>query len=84
MVLRVPSAVDDPSLLQDEPFKTCFQERRPAREGRNRNKNRAAFYLDVEKRMREEPGGVSCFLPRPHIIGRAEAVTVSWMQLKRG
>lgn len=57
MVLRIPRTVGDTSLLEDEPFKTRFLLRRPAAEGRNR-KTRAVFYVDIEERMREEPGGV--------------------------
>ena len=59
MVLRVPRTVDDQSLLEDEPFKTHFQLRRPAREGRNRKAVRPAFYVELERCMRDEPGGVS-------------------------
>lgn len=59
MVLRVPQCLEDKSLLLDEPFKSCFDQRRPAKEGRNRKEERAPFYVELERRMREEPGGVS-------------------------
>lgn len=60
MVLRIPHTLDDKSLLKDEPFKTQFEQRRLAKEGRK--KGRSPFYSNLEKTMRENSNGVSVFV----------------------
>jgi hypothetical protein len=66
MVLRIPHTVDDRSLLEDEPFKSHFEQRWPTKEGRGRG--RSSFYINLEKTMRDENGGVSPTLELTFVI----------------
>ncbi len=54
MVLRVPSTVGDKSLLQDEPFKSRFEEKILERRGHGRS----LLFKRIEESMKSTTGGV--------------------------